>query len=398
MSFFSCPLIMIMKSQAQVIQEILAHCSRDIEHEIMQTSLSHLLIELHDWETLINQAEHHGLAPLLYKHLSGIETLIPRDYKHKLQGLYLRHRQANTIRNKAIVEILNLFQRSNIDVLLIKGSALSNFLYSSNAMRPMRDIDILVRKEDANTAQQTLLKNGYQAEPHSHIPEGHHHLDPVIKKIDGMNIQIEIHHNLLPFLKGYETRSFNELLGDATQFKVNNVDALTLGLEDMLWYLYQHGLGMPITFGAFRFIHAADIITLVEKEINQINWDALDTVHPQIYNILSALHHLSPWSKKVITTLNLKVKQAPKGVGKPFTGWPARHLKEIHNENLPSFLSETFFPPQWWRQVYYGRPQGFSQLFTLFWDHPRNLMLWFKFYWPSFKNNCLTSFCKSSSC
>jgi len=102
-----------------------------------------------------------------------------------------------------------------------------------------------------------------------------------------MEINIEIHHNLLPLLPGFPLRPLESLIGATIPFELDGVQALSLGYEDMLWHLYQHGFGMPLSYGAFRFMHAADMITLVEKELEQIDWQTVHTEHPKITNILT---------------------------------------------------------------------------------------------------------------
>jgi hypothetical protein len=378
-----------MNEQEPKIQEILALCSRDQEHETMQIALTCAVEGLHNWAGLIHEAELHGVAPLIYKHLININTKIPQQHKQVLQGLYLRHRRANTIRKKALREMLITLNQAQIGVLLIKGSALCNLLYSDIGLRPMRDIDILVRKEEAPAAEALLIEQGYHQEPYSHIPDGHYHLDPLLKQVGGMEVNVEIHHNLLPFLPGYPLRPFDDLLSAAISFNLDGVQAMSLGYEDMLWYVYQHGFGMPLSYGTFRFMHAADLITLVEKQLDQIDWLSIQTKHPQITNILTALHYVSPWSDRVLKTLKLPVGKKPNGVGKPFTGWPCRHIRDLQGESLFSLIKETLLPPTWWLYIHYGRGPGFSQLRTLIWDHPRNVFWWFRIYWPLFRESHL---------
>ncbi len=102
----------IMSTQQQKTRSILALCVRDNEHESMQTALSQSLHGFHDWAELIQEAEHHGMAPLLNKHLSKIGAKIPQQHQLVLQSLYLRHRRANTIRKAALLENVSSFPRS----------------------------------------------------------------------------------------------------------------------------------------------------------------------------------------------------------------------------------------------------------------------------------------------
>jgi len=386
------PVIEFMCEQQQTVRSIIALCARDQDNEGMQTALSQLLHKFRDWTTLIQEAEHHGMAPLLNKHLAKVDAQIPRPHKLVLQGLYLRHRRANTIRREAIVEMLVAFKKAHIDIMLIKGSALCNLVYSDSELRPMRDIDILVRGDDAPAAETLLIEMGYQSEIREDIPDGHYHLVPLIKQVGGMEINIEIHHNLLPFLPGFPLRPLESLMDTAIPFNLDGVQALSIGYEEMLWYIYQHGFGMPLSYSSFRFMHAADMITLVEKELGQIDWQIVRAEHPKISNILVALHYLSPWSERVLEALHLPIGKPPKGVGKAYAGWPCRHIRDLKGEGLLFLLKETLLPAAWWLHLYYGAKPGLSQLRTLVWSHPHNVFWWFRIYWPFLQKNQLNFF------
>ena len=58
--------------------------------------------------------------------------------------------------------ILGNFQRSNIPCLVLKGADLAFSLYEQPHLRPMRDIDLLVRPEDFSCAEACLVKLGYK--------------------------------------------------------------------------------------------------------------------------------------------------------------------------------------------------------------------------------------------
>ena len=132
-----------------MIRTILALCSRDFGHDVMYSRLDQALVSFQvqgfSWDYLIHEAEKQGVAPLLYTHISSLDCKIPDSARRLLQSLYLRNRRSNTIRNKAVVEIISAYEVEKIDALLVKGIALCNFAYSEIGLRPMRDLDILVK-------------------------------------------------------------------------------------------------------------------------------------------------------------------------------------------------------------------------------------------------------------
>ncbi len=116
-----------------MIRNILALCAREHGHQAMYSSLQQALSNYAaghpNWDNLVLEAERQGVAPLLYKHINALDFTLPDNIRRTLQALHLRSRRSNTIRNAAIGEILAAFRQEDIDLLLVKGIALSNIVY-----------------------------------------------------------------------------------------------------------------------------------------------------------------------------------------------------------------------------------------------------------------------------
>jgi len=370
---------------------ILGLCSRENGHEDMYKALTFALSDYKtkklSWKKLIHDAENQGLASLIYKHLKTLGFTLPENYNRLLRSLYLRNRRSNQIRNTLITEILERYHLEKIDTLLVKGIALSNFAYRSPESRPMRDIDLLVKKEDLAKAQQILLDLGYQIESSHHIPPDYYHLAPLIKTVEGLPVSIELHHNLLPLNQQYPLWPLIKSYSTARIIDIDNYRARTLNLEESLWYIYLHGFQMPLTYEAFRLVHIADIVSLVENYFTSIDWERVCTECPLLLNILSRFHFVTPWQDHIVNGLNLDIDHVPGNPAAPYRGWPQRQLKHIKINELPSMVKETLLPPQWWVQVYYGHLNGFKYLKVRFFEHPRTIWRWFKTYCRSYIGN-----------
>jgi hypothetical protein len=374
-----------------MIRTILGLCSRDDGHDVIYDRLEHLLTGFQaqglSWEILIHNAEKQGMAPLLYKHVNAIDFKLPHSARRLLQSLYLRNRRANSIRNKVVAEILTAYASENIDVLVVKGMALCNFSYSETALRPMRDVDLLLKKNDLEKAEKILAELGYkQAEDHD-IPEDYYHLAPMGRITDGLPVNIELHHNLLPFDSRYPLWPIEKSYGTSRLFELNGVMARTLNLEDTLNYLYFHGFRSPLTYEPFRFMHVADIVTLVEKFIDRINWVEVCKEVPVFLNVLSRFHYLTPWKSEIAQQLKLEISDHPDGHGLPYRGWPLLKFKTVAGKDFVTLLKNTFWPSQWWLQVYYGHLRGPAYLKARLVEHPRTVWRWGKIYWGAYVGN-----------
>ena len=368
-----------------MIRKILALCSRDLGHDVMYSQLRHTLIEYGakhlSWNPLIQEAEREGVAPLLYKHCKTLDFDIPDQYWRLLQSLYLRNRRSNDIRTSAVCEILYGCDIEKIDVLIVKGIALCSFVYSETAFRPMRDIDLLVKKVDLAKAQKILLELGYVPDTEHDVPDNYYHLVPMRKTIDGLPISIELHHNLLPFHPQYPLWPLERSYSSCLELEINSTRARTLNLEDTLRYIYLHGFKAPLTYEPFRFVHVADIVSVVEKFVHTIDWQRIQKEEVNLLNVISCLHVLTPWQKKVSDQLQLNLNVKTSGPGRPYSGWPHRKLRSVKKRELPRLAIDTLWPFRWWMQIHYGHLGGPGYWRARFFDHPRMVWRWIKAYW-----------------
>ena len=377
------------------MQKILALCACDTSHATMSGKLRSALAvfpsQESTWEHLIHSAEQHGIASLLYKHIREIDCQIPEASRRLLQSLYLRNRMASRVRNKAVVEIVNAYHLEGIDVLLVKGIALCNFVYSEIGLRPMRDIDLLVKKSDLKRAERVLLDLGYTPAQHHAIPDDYYHLVPLERNIDGLPVGIELHHNLLPIHPQYPLWPLERSYAYAREIEIDGTTARTLSLEDTLYYVYLHGFQAPLTYEPYRLMHVADIVSLVEKYLSDLNWSHIQRETPTLINSVSRFHFLTPWSKSVRIHLRFDIRKKPKGVGHAFSGWPLQKIKNEKPRNIPVLLKETLIPSRWWLQVYYGHLHGCSYWKARCFNHPRTLWRWVKVYWSAYLKNRKTA-------
>src|SRR2546423_1244331 len=102
------------------------------------------------WERLVERAMRNSVAPLLYSNLKQLtETVtVPMDTMSQLKGVYLWHVVHNRNLYHKLHEILELFGQESIPVLVLKGAVLAWLFYDNIALRPMGDLDLLVKRGD----------------------------------------------------------------------------------------------------------------------------------------------------------------------------------------------------------------------------------------------------------
>jgi hypothetical protein len=276
---------------------LLALCARAQGHPAQHGRFARLAHALPSWEGLAEHAEAHGLIPLLSTHLQAAGVAIPGGLRLQLQGYYLQHAHAARLREQVLTEVLTLYRDAGIDVLLLKGAALAQLVYPQPLLRPMRDIDILVRASDAPRAQALLAEIGFAPPPSpmAGLEADHHHLAAIKRAVDGFSISVEVHHGLNLNEPGRPPRTFEELAPAAQPLTIGGIVAQTLGCEDMLWHIYRHAFCMPMGYESLRLIWVADLVSLVEAWLDRIDWERVARQYPAAYALLPLLHTLTPW-------------------------------------------------------------------------------------------------------
>ena len=128
-----------------------------------------------DWEAFWDAAAHHGTAPLLYHFLSQHHALahIPVSRRKSVREQYYSSLARNTFFLSELARVIPAFHHRGIEPLFLKGIAfLVSGLYEHPGVRPLTDIDLLVRESDIPSALEILASLGYRYEPFSHFPPG----------------------------------------------------------------------------------------------------------------------------------------------------------------------------------------------------------------------------------
>ncbi len=326
--------------------DFLILCARAQGNSAYYDNLRQAADTLPDWEPLPYLAEIHGLAPLLDLHLRAANIALPEVIERELRARAMQHTHANRVRARALTQILAIFEAEGIDLLVLKGMAMAHLVYPQIGLRPMSDIDLLVSKSNADRGQVLLVELGFRPVASERTPSPHH--EPTVQRhVEGVDVYVELHHNLNRRLTS-ET-SFEALRSKARQITVNDLPTHTLSYEDMLAHTYSHMVGAP--FQSFRLIWIADMISLVERFGDEIDWEHLPSC---IHNVLAAINWLTPFKmprseRVLITAPSLPYQKAAQLHGWPFSVTPAQNDAE-YKRNIP----KAFFPSAWWLRVYYG--------------------------------------------
>lgn len=131
-------------------------------------SLSDLPEDL-DWSALALHAMEHNLAPLVYTHLRALEPggragRVPPGVMARLENDYYFSLTLSTTLQAAFRIIAASLAERRIEWIPLKGLLFGRTLYGSPDLRPMTDLDFLVRPENLEAASAALEALGYVRE------------------------------------------------------------------------------------------------------------------------------------------------------------------------------------------------------------------------------------------
>jgi hypothetical protein len=200
-----------------------------------------------NWDDIVKSSMRHGISPLLYQNLSKIDDgeYVPAEVMTKLRILYYKIAARNTLHYYELSKILIAFNDVGIDVIVLKGAFLAETVYKNIGLRPMGDIDILVRREDLQMAKKKMSELGY-AFLYDNYPEVFNEQFgcelEYFKKVNNRNlkgVRLELHWEFMPKHACIKIE-IGRIWQNAQTASIANIDVLTMRPEDLLLHLCVH--------------------------------------------------------------------------------------------------------------------------------------------------------------
>ncbi len=116
-----------------------------------------------DWSAFLVLAHAQGVAPLVSAafQASHRSQLVPQKVQASLREMYYQSLAQNSLLLRDLQDILGALEAAQIPAVVLKGAHLAVDLYPDIALRPMHDLDVLVREDDFDGARQALEAIGY---------------------------------------------------------------------------------------------------------------------------------------------------------------------------------------------------------------------------------------------
>jgi hypothetical protein len=189
-----------------------------------------------------------------------------------LQSRYYDQAARNAELLGVLREVIAALAARGIAVIPLKGAALVEAVYRNLALRAMRDLDVLVRREDLDAAATVVENLGFTPDewyrPRQWYLEQMHHLVPYQRA----GVTLEIHHHLLPPWISPQPDP-TDLWTRSREAVVAGAPARILAPDDQLLHLALHAVIADGFVGSLAGLR--DLVELQARCGGEIDWPRL---------------------------------------------------------------------------------------------------------------------------
>lgn len=274
-------ILMMKKSQSLAWREslgredrLLLACSRVTLHDSERHEIEEAVKAELDWQAVFEKSKAEGVSSLLYVHLNetpSVALRVPSPIRSRLRAIY----QGNWARNSLLTErwsqVMTLFVQAGIQSITHKGMALIHLVYPDIGLRPMADIDLLIRFTDLPAVRLVLQAAGFRTP--GEVLESEETFRSYLHFVRESSI-IDLHWEIAHYTRfeGSVRVDHAGIWRRAHPFAVGRGRGLTLCPEDMLLHLALH-LTLGSEFG--RLIWFADIDAVLRRFAGVLDWQVL---------------------------------------------------------------------------------------------------------------------------
>ena len=129
--------------------KLLLYCSRVSIMRILSSKSEEILNDVLDWNYIVECSVRQGISPLFYWNLNKISNgkAVPPEVMKNLEKMYYSNLARNMLLYDELSKILTAFKKAGIDTIVLKGAFLAEEIYKNIGLRPMSDIDLLIKRE-----------------------------------------------------------------------------------------------------------------------------------------------------------------------------------------------------------------------------------------------------------
>lgn len=216
---------------------LLVLCARTRLGDALAAQLRALALAGPDWEKVLEQARHHGVTPLLHRHLSDLGApLVPTPVLAELSAYARQNTAHNLALSHALLHILKTLEQQSVEAIPYKGPVLAESAYGDVSLRSSKDLDIIVQPHHFRSAADILQGLGYALSDHN--PDGHFHETFIHTET---RVVVELHHDVIQRRFFPTSLELSSMWRERTEVNLLGQRVMSFKPEDMLLLLCLHG-------------------------------------------------------------------------------------------------------------------------------------------------------------
>lgn len=257
-------------------KEFILSCLQSIHCSRARTRCTGTIANTLDWNRIFNTATRAKISSLFFHQLRflGLGGSIPTHIRRQFEKYYYKVGYRNSLIINQTIQLIQMMAEANVDVLILKGIALQVHVWRNLSLREMADVDLLVRSEDLEKAENILLNDGYlpieNFRPAEYYRRSHHHLVPYYHPKAAYRIPVEIHHNIAQ-PKDPQRLPMEDFWRTALEVEFDGLQYRVLSPENLLMHLCIQMAFVRNFLGQIRY--CLDISQTVARFGSDVKWD-----------------------------------------------------------------------------------------------------------------------------
>ncbi len=242
------------------------------------------------WSPLLDEADSQGVTPLVYQALKPYHQEIASEVWFRISKAHFDIAAMNALFLEEWAAVVQCLAEHPIETLVIKGAALAGTLYDNVALRPMQDLDLLVRQTQVPEARRALGGRGYAPVKEEHFAGAAAAFESQVSlaRRDDATTMIyvcELHWHLLdsPFYQ--RTMPLDWFWETAVSLQLESTVTKTLGPEARLLHLCTH---LALHHHGERLLWYCDIDRLIRHYEKSLDWDEI-IARAEMYQLVLSL-------------------------------------------------------------------------------------------------------------
>ncbi|MCS6806087.1 MAG: nucleotidyltransferase family protein [Acidobacteriota bacterium] len=226
------------------------------------------------WPTFVAQAKEQELTPLMYLNLKrAAAALVPPETLSHLRALTQRTLIRNALLSEELFALIKLFKREGIAFIPLKGILLAEAVYGDMSLRPIRDLDVMVRSEDLPRVTSLLAQQGFScrsADPEKESRSPTKHDLAFTKSRSAVKVLLELHWKL----KDRVYRLPEEMIWNhRVAYAWRGETVMILSPEMTLLHLVHH-----LNANAYSLKVLVDVAETLRAYQEELDWDQLEAL------------------------------------------------------------------------------------------------------------------------